>query len=392
MDNTDFFYYFCDMISYKYKLYNTHRLKHLEKVLSEACYMWNHALALQKRYYSIYKKYITLYTMEKHYAKRIKRTYLNSNTMQIVLENLDIAYRRFMNGKAKRPPKFKKRDLYSSFEFKKEGYKILGNEIVIKKIRKKYKFYKSREYEGNIKRVVIKRNRIGEFYLYVITDAISKKNRKTRNGASVGIDFGLKTYLTLSDGTEYMNPLYLKQTMPRLRKLSSSFSKSKKGGSNRERRRKEICRLLKKATNQRDDFQWKLANELCQKYETIFLEDLNLNAMCRIWGSKMNNQAHYAFVQKLKHIATKYDVKIHQIDRFYPSSKTCSCGYVYKELNLRQRWWVCPVCGAKNNRDLLAANNILRRGIYELESDNKSLKQTAKRQSRLHPTITRTNA
>ena len=95
------------------------------------------------------------------------------------------------------------------------------------------------------------------------------------------------------------------------------------------------------------------------------------------------------FVNKLEYVATKYDVVVHKIDRFYPSSKTCECGYINKELSLKDRQWVCPECGAIHDRDLLAANNILRRGIYELESDSKTSKRTAKRLSRLHPRIQR---
>ena len=82
-------------------------------------------------------------------------------------------------------------------------------------------------------------------------------------------------------------------------------------------------------------------------------------------------------------------VVVYKIDRFYPSSKTCECGYINKELKLSDRMWVCPECGETHNRNVLAANNILRRGIYELESDSKTSKRTAKRLSRLHPRIPR---
>ena len=87
-----------------------------------------------------------------------------------------------------------------------------------------------------------------------------------------------------------------------------------------------------------------------------------------MWGRKMNDLAHHAFVEKLEYVASKYSVVVHKIDRWYASSRTCECGYVNKSLQLSDREWICPECGSINHRDLLAANNILRRGIYELES------------------------
>ena len=94
--------------------------------------------------------------------------------------------------------------------------------------------------------------------------------------------------------------------------------------------------------------------------------------MTRLWGRKMSDLAHGEFVGKLEYVARKYGVTVHKIDRFYPSSKTCECGYVNKELKLSDREWVCPDCGKVNNRDLNAAENILRRGISELWSGCKT--------------------
>ena len=377
------------MIAYKYKLYQTERFKHLDKMLAEACFVWNHALALQKRYYCIYHKYIPLYTMQKHQAKGIRRKLLGAQTVQEIIERLDTSYKRFFNHKAARPPKFKKQEYFKSIVYKQCGFSICGNVLVIKNTRKKFKFSKSRDYEGCVKRIVINRNQLGEYFLIVVTDAELKKYGKTHNGASVGIDFGLKTYLTLSDGTRYENPLFIKEKLTELRRRSRNLNKCQKGSNNRERKRKELDRLWNDIRNKRDDFQWKLAHELCRKYDNIFIENLNLKDMKlgRNANRKLIDQAHAEFVTKLEYIATKYNVVVHKIDKYYPSSKTCSCGYVNKELKLSDRKWVCPHCGAVHDRDLLAAKNILRRGIYELESDCKTSEHNVMRRKRLHPTI-----
>ena len=380
------------MITYKYKLYRSDKTKHLDRMLREACFVWNHALALQKRYYRLYKKYIPLGVMIKHFQKRIVRFSLGAQTRNEILERLDMAYTRFFEHIASRPPKFRKAKDFVSIVYKQDGFSLCGNEIAINKIRKSYKFSKSREYEGRVKRVVLKRNRLGEYFILIVADAEPQSYGKTLKGASVGIDFGLKKYLTLSDGTSYDNPQFMKESLVELRRRNRNLSKYKKGSNNRERKRRELDRLMNDIVNRRSDFQWKLAHELCRKYDRIFIEDLNLEGMNRRWGRKMHDLAHAEFVQKLEYIATKYGVVVHKIDRFYPSSKTCECGYINKELKLSDRQWVCPECGTIHDRDLLAANNILRRGIYELEGDSKTSKRTAKRLSRYNPTITRIKA
>ena len=199
--------------------------------------------------------------------------------------------------------------------------------------------------------------------------------------------------MTLSDGTEMKNPQFMKECLTELRRRNRNLSKCKKGSNNRERKRKELDRLWNDICNKRDDFQWKLAHDLCRKYDNIFIEDLTLADMKlgRNANRKLKDQAHAEFVAKLMYISTKYGVTVHKIDRYYPSSKRCTCGYVNKQLQLKDRHWTCPECGAVHDRDLLAAQNILRQGIAELESTSKT--PSARRAHvRLHPRISRIHA
>ena len=105
------------MISYKYKLYRNRRTRHLDSMLGEACFVWNHALALQRRYYKLYGKYIGVNRMQKHFARRISRNLLHSQTTQEILQRLDTAYQRFFSHLAKRPPKFRRAKDFSSIVF-----------------------------------------------------------------------------------------------------------------------------------------------------------------------------------------------------------------------------------------------------------------------------------
>lgn len=178
------------------------------------------------------------------------------------------------------------------------------------------------------------------------------------------MDFGLKMYLTLSDGTRIENPQFLKSGLNQLRRKSRALSRCEKDSNHRCERRKDLERCHERIRNRRDDWQWKTCHELCRRYGTICIEDLSLLGMTRLWGRKVNDLAFGLFVQKLEHIASKYGTKVIKVDRFYPSSKTCSvCQYVNEHLSLRDRSWTCPSCGTSHDRDLNASVNILRQGI-----------------------------
>ena len=354
------------MMTYTYKLYRSKRTAKLDAMLREACFVWNHALALQKRYYSRYGKYVSCSRMKAHFAKRIRRYRLHSQTTQEILERLDLSYKRFFTHLSKRPPKFRKARDFSSIVYKQGGFKLQDNVLVVNSIKQHFKFSMSRPYEGRIRQLCIRRSPLGEYYLYLVTDAVSGSyaHRKSREGASVGMDFGLKTYLTLSDGTKVSNPLFLKQGLNELRRKSRALSRCDKTSHHRVARRKDLERCHEHIKNCREDWQWKTCHDLCRRYDTICIEDLNLMGMTRLWGRKVNDLAFGAFVQKLEFVASKYGTQVVKIDRFYASSKTCSvCQYVNELLTLGDRRWTCPQCGTEHDRDLNASVNILRQGI-----------------------------
>ena len=328
---------------------------------------------MQKRYYKRFGKYISIGKLKKHFAKRIRRTLLGAQTVQEILERLDDSYKRFFKKLCKRPPKFKRANKFNSFVFKQDGFKLNGNTFTINKISKRFKFSYSRPYNGNVKQIRILRETCNRYSIVIVTDSKSNKTyEKSRNGASIGIDFGLKTYMTLSDGKSIQSPLFFNRHQKKIKKCNRKLSNARKGSNNRKRRSFELQQAYKRIKNLRSDFQWKLAHQLCKQYDFIFLETLNIEAMKHLWGKKVSDLSHSMFIDKLKYVASKYGVTVHQIDKWYPSSKVCKCGYIYKDLSLKERSWECPACGSKNERDLLASQNILRKGISELESMDKS--------------------
>ena len=379
------------MIAYKYKLYRSKQFKHLDAMLREAAWVWNHALALQKRYYRMYHKYNdNVRFQHKWICWYGKSSRLHSQTVQEILERLDASYQRFFKHIQQRPPKFKKADWFTSFRFKQGGYSLNGNVLTINKIKKHYKFSLSRPYVGvgRIKTVTVKRSPLGEYYIVLSIEAEGKPIGKTHNGASVGIDFGLKTYMTLSDGTRIQSPRFLKQGMNAKKRADRKMSLCKKGSNHRRLARMAKDRIEERITNQRDNWQWLLAHELCRKYDIICIEDLLLTDMTKKWGRKMQDLAHGKMVAKLEYLAPRYGVTVKKIDRYFPSSKLCDCGHIHNSLSLHDREWTCPVCGAHHDRDLHAANNILRQGIASLGSPCKTRKPAvATVRGRKHPRI-----
>jgi putative transposase len=340
-----------------------------------ACEMYNHCIALQKRYYRIYGKYISAYTMQAHLTKlkrlpRYKHWYgLNSQAIQDIAERIDRAYCLFFQNLKKgiktAPPNFKKRKKYKSFTLKQTGYKLIGNnKIRIGNIT--FKYSKSREIKGNIKTVTIKRDMLGDIYLFIVTD-IEESREAPRTGEIVGFDFGLKTFLTASNAEDIESPLFFKQNRPLVRKAHKQVSSKVKGSHNRRKAVANLNRVYRRITNQREDFQWKLANELIDKYDIMCFENLNIKAMQGLWGRKISDLSFSSFILKLKYLASIKSKTLVFINRFEPSSKTCSeCGYINKALELKERSWLCPECNTEHDRDRNASYNILRVGSSTL--------------------------
>ncbi len=232
------------MKTYKFKLYQHKRNKHLHRTINAASSIYNHSIALHKRYYRMFGKHLNKNRLQKHIAKlRRKNEYwqlVGSQAVQDITDRIERAYQLFFkhNKKRFRPPNFRKRIKYKSFTLKQAGYKFLeGNQLKIGK--RVYKFWKSREIEGKIKTVTIKRNPLGEIFVFVVTDHIDHQVI-TMSGKNAGFDFGLKCFLTCSDGSEVKSPLFLKQSLKELKVASRQHSTKKKGSNGREKARKNL--------------------------------------------------------------------------------------------------------------------------------------------------------
>ncbi len=257
------------MKSLKFKLYEHKRNRHLKRTINASGAIYNHCIALHHRYYKMWGKHLNCAKLQSHIAKLRKRNpfwqLVGSQAAQDICQRIEKAYQLFFkyNKKGVRPPGFKKIKKYRSFTLKQAGYKFLGaNRIKIG--NRVYQFWKSREIEGTVKTLTIKRTPLGELFMVIVVDNTNSPQIKFETGKIAGFDFGLKTFLTCSDGTKIESPQFLKQSFNAIKKASRQHSKKLKGSSNRERARKNLVRKYEGVTNARCDWRVEVSSRLNQ--------------------------------------------------------------------------------------------------------------------------------
>lgn len=367
--------------AYEFKLYKSVNDNHLHDMLNVAGIIYNHSLSLHKRYYRLYGKNLNKRELKAHLSK-LRNTsnshwmLVNMQSIQNIADRLELSYKRFFDfkkvGKKASPPSHKKCKKYKSVTFYQSGAKLMGGNV-IRIMGKRYKFHKSREIEGKVKEITLKRLSNGTFKIYVTVVQEVEKEPTLSN--ITGFDFGLKNFLVGSDGTCYNIPKELKDNSKKLSNLKRKLSKKRKGSGNYKRCAATIARLSQKDQNQRKDFHFKLANKLLSENKIICFEDLDMAGM---GNNKLISKSVYAagfskFIDVLKYKSLYYDCEVVFIDRYYPSTKTCSnCG-CKKDMPLNVRIYECGKCGHKEDRDLNAAKNIKKAGLAALMLDNVSL-------------------
>jgi putative transposase len=364
--------------TYKFKLYHAKRNRHLHRQIDVAGRIWNHCIALHRRYYRLTGKHLNQYQLMAHLARLKRRpryaewNLVGSQAIQDIVQRIERSYALFFrNLKAgvtpkPSPPGFRKVKKYSSFTLKQAGWKLLdGNRISIQ--GRVYKFSQSREIPPEVKTVTVKRDSLGALWLYFVVSVPDSPCDRTMSGHSAGFDFGLKAFLTTDTGHTIESPLYYRQAMAELKVAQQELARKVKGSRGWNVAKRVVARIQQRVVNKRRDFFFKLAHALATDYDYLYFEDLNMKGMQRLWGRKVGDLARSEFMGILEYVARVTGAVVHYVDRFYPSSKTCSqCGWVYHGLQLSERIWTCAHCQAMHNRDRNAAVNIRREGASSL--------------------------
>jgi len=223
-----------------------------------------------------------------------------------------------------------------------------------------------RMYKDNIRSATLSKTKSGNFFLSILMDIPQSEIIKfKKTNKEVGIDIGVKDFVITSDGKKFENKHFFKSDERKLKKFQRQLSKKKVGSNNCNKQRIKIAKVFGRITNKKENYIHYVVNKLLSSYDTIYMEDLSVSGMLKNHhlAKAISEVGFYKFKEILSSKSLVNDKKVVLIDKFYPSSKTCSCcGYVYKELTLNERKWQCPNCGANHDRDFNAALNILHEG------------------------------
>ena len=371
--------------AYKFRLYpNKSQEDLLQKHFGHCRFIYNHFLSVKIKHYKETKKTITWIDLANQ-LPTLKNEFdwlseVGSQSLQQSIRNLDNAYTAFFRS-GTGFPKFKsKHKSRKSFIVPQTNNNIKldykSNRLTIPKFlnlkskdnRIKCILHRQIPNDEIIKQATISQDKDGKYYVSILVEdnkPFPIKVERNRNNA-IGIDFGVKTFLTLSNGKKIENPKYLKQSQDKLAKHQSDLELLDKDTTKYKSKREQITKLYAKIARQRKDFLDKLSHKLTNDNQigSITIEDLSIKDMQQNNYSPTNriisDYAWGMFVNMLQYKSDWYGKNLLKIGRFEPSSKTCStCGNVNHELKLDDREWKCIKCNSNHDRDVNAAYNIL---------------------------------
>ena len=293
-----------------------------------------------------------------------------SQALQQAVMNMGNAFNQFFKRGNKGFPKFKKKGQKDSFRIPVACLIDYDNwKIKIAKIGT-VKFFKghNKQIEGKIRSYTVTHTSTDRYFISVLYETMDRP--ELNNNKSVGIDVGIKSFATLSDGKVFENQKYLKSNLRKLRVLQRTVSRRYQRGKKREEQSnnwkkavRRVAKLQERVAFQRSDYLHKISTWIARNYSTVCVETLNAKGMIKNHhlAQAISDCSWGMFVSMLEY---KCDNLV-KIDKWFASSQTCSvCGYVNKKTkNLSLREWVCPECGTIHDRDLNAARNIEREGL-----------------------------
>ena len=360
--------------SYKFRIYPTaSQSQQIQRIFGCCRFVWNYYLSKRKELYETDGKTLN-YNGCSSDMTQLKKSLewlrdADAHALQNALKDLDAAYKNFFrrvkNGERPGFPKFKSKHNHRQSYRTNCNIKIFDKSIQLPKLGK-VKCRVSKQVRGRILSATVSQNPSGKYFVAICcTDVEIELLPKT--GATVGLDMGIKSFAVTSDGVEYLNHKYLAKSEKKLAKLQRRLSRKTKGSNRWNKARIKVARAHEHVANQRHDTTQKLSTQIIRENDVICIEDLAPKNMVQnhCLAKSISDASWGEFRRQLQYKADWYGKKVVAIDRFYPSSQLCSCcGTQWtgtKDLSVRD--WVCPVCGARHDRDVNAAQNILNEGL-----------------------------
>ncbi len=361
--------------AFKYRLYPTEPQKELiAKHIGSSRFVYNLALETKNAAYIGAKHNYSAFDLVKQLPELKKELpwlkEVNSQSLQQAIQNMDIAFKKFFKGAGF--PKFKKKSNRGSFNVPQNV--IVGNDLlIIPKFKEGIKMSLHRPTNGTIKSATISVTPTGKYFVSILCDTKEEIPTKApiTESTTIGIDLGIKDFAITSEGEVFENPKYLRKAQSKSKYIQRKYSKYKG-----KRTKKKLVKLHEDVVNKRKDFLHKVSTKLIRENQTICLETLAVKNMVKNHNlaQAISDVSWSTFVSMLEYKAEWYGKNILRIGQFAPSSKTCSCGVINKDLKLSDREWTCKSCGTTHDRDILAACNIKSFALKNILSGEHRLK------------------
>jgi len=359
--------------AYKYRIYpNNEQKEYFSNCFGCVRFFYNKSINDMNDIYKATKKYedITPATYKEDYPflKEVDSLALANAQM-----NRNAAFKAFFRGNAKFPKyKSKKNDQSYTTNNQRGTVRLSDNNryITIPKC-KRIRIKKHRNFVGLIKSVTISKTTDEKYYISLLVETEIKPLESTNN--SIGLDLGVKDLVITSTGLKYKNHKYLTKSEKKLIREQRKLSHMVKGSSNRNKQRIKVARIYKHINNQRNDYLHKLSKHIIDENQIICVEDLKVMKMSKDndYNKSLLDSSMSRLLSMLTYKAKWYGRTLVKVPSNFASSQLCHvCGYknsITKNLNVRK--WKCPECGTTHDRDINAANNILRKGIEMLSKD-----------------------
>ena len=345
----------------KYRLYPTNSQKELiAKHIGSSRFVYNLALETKTTAYIGSKHNFSPFDLIKQLPELKKECgwlkEVNSQSLQQSIQNMDIAFKKFFKGAGF--PKYKSKHRGKQSFSIPQNILVEDNKLVIPKFKEGIDIVLHREIKGTIKSATISVTLTGKYSASILVDTNTEIPIKApiTESTAIGRDLGIKDFAITSEGEVFDNPKNLRKAQNKLKYVQRKYSKNKG-----KRTKQRLALLHEKVVNKRKDFLHKTSIKLIRENQTICLEDLAVSNMVKNHNlaQAINDVSWSTFVTMLEYKANWHGKNILRIGRFAPSSKTCSCcGYINKELRLKDREWTCPKCNSVLDRDKNASINI----------------------------------
>ena len=359
--------------AYRYRFYpSAQQAELLNRTFGCVRYVYNRALAERSRAWTQEQRRITfaqtcrMLTAWKADPQTGWLCEVSNVALQQGLQHLQQAYVNFWGKRAKYPAFKSRKHSRASATFTTSGFRWRDGRLTLAKMDAPLDIRWSRPLPGGAQpsTVTVSRDGAGRWHVSILCECPIEPHRPS--AAAVGIDAGITSLLTLSTGEKIANPRHERRDRARLALAQRRLSRKAKGSANRARARVKVARVHARITDRRRDHLHKLSTRIIRENQTVIIEDLSVRNMVRNHSlARAISDASWSELRRqLEYKADWYRRTVIAIDRFYPSSKTCSgCGHLAAGMPLNIREWVCTACGAVHDRDVNAAKVILAAGL-----------------------------